>query len=219
MNTKPDEYYINETLNGNVNAYAFLVERYKHMVFTLTIRIVKNREEAEEVSQDVFVKAYKNLKSFKGESKFSTWIYKIGYYASLDVVKKNKRQINSINIDEFNEGNIGSMQDGLKYLEAKERKKVINDALLRLDEDEQVILTLYYFEEMPLKEISKVVNLSLENIKVKLFRARKKLFSLLKNVIEPRTINLILCKIKIKNYLLLFLPSTMNGRKNGNCVE
>ena len=83
------------------------------------------------------------------------------------------------------------MQDGLKYLEAKERKKVINDALLRLDEDEQVILTLYYFEEMPLKEISKVVNLSLENIKVKLFRARKKLFSLLKNVIEPRTINLI----------------------------
>ena len=59
MNTKPDEYYINETLNGNVNAYAFLVERYKHMVFTLTIRIVKNREEAEEVSQDVFVKAYK----------------------------------------------------------------------------------------------------------------------------------------------------------------
>jgi RNA polymerase sigma factor (sigma-70 family) len=191
MNTKPDEYYINETLNGNVNAYAFLVERYKHMVFTLTIRIVKNREEAEEVSQDVFVKAYKNLKSFKGESKFSTWIYKIGYYASLDVVKKNKRQINSINIDEFNEGNIGSMQDGLKYLEAKERKKVINDALLRLNEDEQVILTLYYFEEMPLKEISKVVNLSLENIKVKLFRARKKLFSLLKNVIEPRTINLI----------------------------
>jgi len=191
MNTKPDEYYINETLNGNVNAYAFLVERYKHMVFTLTMRIVKNREEAEEVSQDVFVKAYKNLKSFKGESKFSTWIYKIGYYASLDVVKKNKRQINSINIDEFNEGNIGSMQDGLKYLEAKERKKVINDALLRLDEDEQVILTLYYFEEMPLKEISKVVNLSLENIKVKLFRARKKLFSLLKNVIEPRTINLI----------------------------
>jgi len=191
MNTKPDEYYINETLNGNVNAYAFLVERYKHMVFTLTIRIVKNREEAEEVSQEVFVKAYKNLKSCKGESKFSTWIYKIGYYASLDVVKKNKRQINSINIDEFNEGNIGSMQDGLKYLEAKERKKVINDALLRLNEDEQVILTLYYFEEMPLKEISKVVNLSLENIKVKLFRARKKLFSLLKNVIEPRTINLI----------------------------
>ncbi|REE82040.1 RNA polymerase sigma-70 factor (ECF subfamily) [Lutibacter oceani] len=190
MNTKPDEYYINETLNGNVNAFAFLVERYKHMVFTLIIRIVKNREEAEEISQDVFVKAYTNLKNFKGESKFSTWIYKIGYYASLDVVKRNKRQINSENIDEFNEGDMGSIQDVLKYLEEKERRKVINDALLRLNEDEQVILTLYYFEELPLKEISKVVNLSLDNIKVKLFRSRKKLFTLLKNVIEPRTINL-----------------------------
>ena len=190
MNTKPDEYYINETLNGNVNAYAFLIERYKHMVYTLIIRIVKNKEEAEEVSQDVFVKAYTNLKNFKGDSKFSTWIYKIGYYASLDVVKRNKRQINSVNIDEINEGNLGTIQNGLKYLEEKERKKVIKDALLRLNEDEQVILTLYYFEEMPLKEVSKVVNLSLDNVKVKLFRSRKKLFNLLKNVIEPTTINL-----------------------------
>jgi RNA polymerase sigma-70 factor (ECF subfamily) len=87
MSNKPDEYYIQQTLNGNVNDYAFLVEKYKHMVFTLTIRIVKSREEAEEVSQDVFVKAYKNLKNFKGDSKFSTWLYKIAYYASLDVLK------------------------------------------------------------------------------------------------------------------------------------
>ena len=186
-----DIYYINLIIEGNTNAFNILVDRYKDLVFSLALKMVKNREEAEEVAQDTFIKVFKSLSKFKGDSKFSTWIYKIGYYASLDVVKKNKRQINSINIDEFNEGNIGSMQDGLKYLEAKERKKVINDALLRLDEDEQVILTLYYFEEMPLKEISKVVNLSLENIKVKLFRARKKLFSLLKNVIEPRTINLI----------------------------
>jgi RNA polymerase sigma-70 factor (ECF subfamily) len=50
MSSKPDEYYINQTLNGDVNAYAFLVERYKHMVFTLSLRIVKNREEAEEVA-------------------------------------------------------------------------------------------------------------------------------------------------------------------------
>jgi len=77
MNTKPDEYYIDQTLNGNVNAFAFLVEKYKHMVYTLAIRIVKDREEAEEVSQDAFVKAFKNLDKFKGDSKFSTWIYKL----------------------------------------------------------------------------------------------------------------------------------------------
>lgn len=191
MNTKPDEYYIEQTLSGNVNAYAFLVEKYKHMVYTLTIRIVKSKEEAEEVAQDSFVKAFKNLGNFKGESKFSTWIYKIAYYASLDVVKKNKRKINSDTIDEINEGDLGVTQDALKYIEEKERKKVIKEALLKLKEDERIILTLYYFEELSIKEISKIVDLSDDNIKVKLYRSRKKLASILKNVIEPRTIDLI----------------------------
>ncbi|MFZ2282429.1 MAG: RNA polymerase sigma factor [Lutibacter sp.] len=191
MSNKPDEYYIQQTLNGNVNDYAFLVEKYKHMVFTLTIRIVKNREEAEEVSQDVFVKAYKNLNNFKGESKFSTWIYKIAYYASLDVLKRNKRQISSENIDVIKERDLGNTDDSLKHLYDKERKQIINDALLKLSEDERVIITLYYFEELPIKEISKVVDLSEDNIKIKLFRSRKKLAELLKNVIEPNTIDLI----------------------------
>lgn len=191
MNNKPDEYYISETLNGNINAYAFLVEKYKHMVFTLVIRIVKNREEAEEISQDVFVKAYKNLKNFKGDSKFSTWIYKIGYYASLDVLKRNKRHVNSYNIDDICEGDLENVQDGLQILHETERKNIINEALLKLNEDERIILTLYYFEELPIKEIAKVIDLSEENIKVKLFRSRKKLAIILKHVIEPRTIDLI----------------------------
>jgi RNA polymerase sigma-70 factor (ECF subfamily) len=190
MSTKPDEYYIQQTLNGNVNDYAFLVEKYKHMVFTLTIRIVKNREEAEEVSQDVFVKAYKNLKNFKGDSKFSTWIYKIAYYASLDVLKRNKRQISPENIDTFKVRDLGNTDDSLTLLHDRERKQIINDALLKLHEDERIIITLYYFEELPIKEISKVVDLSEDNIKIKLFRSRKKLAELLKNVIEPNTIDL-----------------------------
>lgn len=191
MDTKPDEYYIEQTLNGNVNAYAFLVEKYKHMVYTLTIRIVKNKEEAEEISQDAFVKAFKKLDSFKGDSKFSTWIYKIAYYASLDVLKRNKRFVNYENIDDLNEGDLGNVQDALEYLHDKERKQVINEALLKLNEDERIILTLYYFEELPVKEISKVVNLSEDNIKTKLFRSRKKLATILKHVIEPRTVDLI----------------------------
>jgi len=191
MNTKPDEYYIKQTLNGNVNAFAILVERYKNMVYTLSIKIVKNREEAEEISQDSFVKAYKNLSSFKGESKFSTWVYKIAYYASLDAVKRNKRFSNNENIDDLKIGNLSEIQGGLEYLHEKERKKVISKALLKLNEDERTILTLFYFEELPIKEISKIINLSEDNIKVKLYRSRKKLAVFLKHVIEPRTIDLI----------------------------
>jgi RNA polymerase sigma-70 factor (ECF subfamily) len=191
MSTKPDEYYIEQTLKGNVNAYTFLVEEYKHMVFTLAIRIVKNREAAEEVAQDVFVKAFKNLKNFKGDSKFSTWIYKIAYYASLDELKRSKRQIRSENIDTFNDRNLGNTDDALKLLHDKDRKEIINEALFKLNEDERVIITLYYFEELPVKEISKIVDLSEDNIKVKLFRSRKKLAELLKNVIGPNTIDLL----------------------------
>jgi len=191
MNTKPDEYYIKQTLNGNVNAFAILVERYKNMVYTLSIKIVKNREEAEEISQDSFVKAYKNLSSFKGESKFSTWVYKIAYYASLDAVKRNKRFSNNENIDDLKIGNLSEIQGALEYLHEKERKKVISKALLKLNEDERTILTLFYFEELPIKEISKIINLSEDNIKVKLYRSRKKLAVFLKHVIEPRTIDLI----------------------------
>jgi RNA polymerase sigma-70 factor (ECF subfamily) len=161
------------------------------MVYTLTLRIVKNREEAEEVAQDVFVKAYKNLANFKGDSKFSTWIYKITYYASLDVIKRNKRQIKLDSIDTLYDGDLENVQDAVKYLHEEERKKVINDALLKLNEDERIILTLFYFEELSIKEISKIVNLSDDNIKVKLFRSRKKLASILKHVIEPKTIDLI----------------------------
>lgn len=190
MNTKPDEYYIKQTLSGNVNAFAILVERYKNMVYTLSIKIVKNKEEAEEISQDAFVKAYKSLKNFKGESKFSTWVYKIAYNASLDAIKRNNRFSNIENIDDIKVGNLSDIKGALEYLEEKERKKVIGDALLKLNEDERTILTLFYFEELSIKDIAKVVNLLEDNIKVKLYRSRKKLAVILKHVVEPRTIEL-----------------------------
>ncbi|SFS31780.1 RNA polymerase sigma factor [Lutibacter maritimus] len=190
MTGKPDEYYIKETLNGNVNAYAFLVKRYNYMVFTLAVRIIKNREDAEEIAQDVFIKGYRNLANFKGDSKFSTWIYKIAYYASLDKLKSNKRQVNAENIDVIKGAYLEDSHNSDSELHDNERKNIINQALLKLSEEDKVIVTLYYFEELPVKEIVIVVGLSEDNVKVKLFRARKKLAELLKNVIEINTIDL-----------------------------
>jgi len=89
--TIDDQHYINLVLQGDANAFSILVDRYKDLVFTLTLRLLKNREEAEEVPQDTFVKVYKSLAKFKGNSKFSTWIYKIIYNTSLDRIKKNKK--------------------------------------------------------------------------------------------------------------------------------
>ena len=83
MAIENDLYYINKVIGGDSNAFAVLVDRYKDFVFTLAIRMVKNREEAEEVSQDVFIKTFNSLRKFNGDSKFSTWLYKIAYNTCL----------------------------------------------------------------------------------------------------------------------------------------
>lgn len=191
MSSKPDEFYIAQTLDGEVNAFSFLVEKYQHMVFTLVLRIVKNREEAEEISQDVFVKAFNKLEKFQGKSKFSTWLYKIAYYASLDVLKRNKRVIHTEDMSVFSQTNQEDTDDALQSMHKKERTEVVNKAISKLAPVEQTILTLYYFDEMSLIEVSKVVQLSVDNVKVKLYRSRKKMLNFLDGVIEPKTIDLI----------------------------
>ena len=185
MTQKTDQDYILEIHSGNVNAYAILVNKYKDMTFTLALRMVGNKEDAEEIAQDTFVKAYKALHTFKGTSKFSTWLYRIVYNTSLDYIKKNKRVILSEHIDEIHEATIGTMQNAMSYIEAKEKKELIEKALLQLPEEDRVLLTLFYFEELSLKEITEIVNISYQNVKIKLHRSRKKLYQILKNVVEP----------------------------------
>lgn len=184
-----DQDTINQIIAGEPKAFAVLVNRYKDLVFTLAIRMLKNREEAEEVSQDTFIKVYKSLEKFKGDSKFSTWIYKVAYNTSLDRIKKNKRQMNEVPIDEFTEHELQSIDDALVQLEKRDQRKTIQDCLQLLPSQDSFLLTLYYFEDLSLDEISKVVEIEANTIKVKLFRSRKKLASILKQRLEPEIIS------------------------------
>ncbi|SFZ92635.1 RNA polymerase sigma-70 factor, ECF subfamily [Flaviramulus basaltis] len=186
--TTNDQYYINLIIEGDTNAFSVLVERYKDLVFTLTLKILKNREEAEEVAQDTFVKAYKSLSKFKGDSKFSTWIYKIAYNTSLDRLKKNKKYINDVAIDEFTEHQVKTIDNALDKLEDKEREQTIQECIALLPNEDSFLLTLYYFEELSLEEISKTMGIKTNNVKVKLFRSRKKLATILKQQLEPELI-------------------------------
>ncbi|WP_297796579.1 sigma-70 family RNA polymerase sigma factor [uncultured Eudoraea sp.] len=188
MSQKPDEHLIKRVRRGENNAYAILVDRYKHMVFTLALRILKNREDAEEIAQDTFLKAYLGLKDFKGDSRFSTWLYKIAYYRSLDYLKKNKRQVKTTFIDISEEYNIAAMDDALDGLEARERAELIKHAIQKLPADDSVLITLYYFETLTLNEISKVMGIPGNTIKVRLFRGRKRLAKILENNLELENI-------------------------------
>ncbi len=185
MQPNTDPYLIEQTLKGNSKAFGELVNKYQSFVFTIVIRIVKVREEAEEVAQDAFIKAYESLSSFRGESKFSSWLYSIAYRKALDAIRKSNKHHNLELIEEITEDDSGVIENALSYIEDKERKDVIQKCIMELPEKEAAIITFFYFEELSIKEISKITMLSEDNVKVKLYRSRKKLFSLLKQFIIP----------------------------------
>ena len=175
MTTNDDQILIDAIRSGDTKAYAQLVNRYKDLVYTLALRMVKHREEAEEVAQDTFVKVFRSLNRFKGDSKFSTWIYRITYNTSLDRLKKNKKHYNDIEIDDYTFNQLGTIDNALDNLINEEKSKLIRQCIDKLPEDSSSLLTLFYFEELSLDEISKIINIEANTVKVKLFRARKKL--------------------------------------------
>ena len=185
MSTNQDQIIIDKILKGNTSAFAELVDKYKDLVFTLALRMIKNREEAEEVSQDTFVKTFKSLDKFKGKSKFSTWVYRIAYNTCLDRLKRIKRDYHVVTIDEFTENQIKTIDNALSHMEDDEQKKEIQKCLNLLPSEDSFLLTLFYFDDQSLEEISKVVGLTANNVKVKLFRSRKKLATVLKKQLEP----------------------------------
>jgi len=182
--TTNDEHIINQIIEGDTSAFTVLVNRYKDLVFTLALRMLKNREEAEEVAQDTFLKAYRSLDKFKGDSKFSTWIYRVAYNTCLDRIKKNKKYHNEVAINEFTEHEVRSLDNALDQLEAKERQQNIQDCMALLSSQDSFLLTLYYFEELSVEDISKIIGITANNVKIRLFRCRKKLASILKDRLE-----------------------------------
>ncbi|PNQ73470.1 RNA polymerase [Hanstruepera neustonica] len=188
MTTNNEQTVINDIIAGNTNAFAVLVDNYKDMVFTLALRMLKNREEAEEVSQDSFIKIYKSLSKFKGDSKFSTWVYRVAYNTCLDRIKKHKRSQTHIPIDVFTERHIKTIDNALDRMEQEERAQAIQNCLQLLPSEDSFLLTLYYFEEQSLEEISKITGLAANNVKVKLFRSRKKLAVIFSQQLEPEII-------------------------------
>ncbi|SFW13456.1 RNA polymerase sigma-70 factor, ECF subfamily [Sinomicrobium oceani] len=180
MTDHKDDYYIRQVLEGKTEAFAFLVEKYKDMVFTLSIKMLKDREEAEEITQDVFMISYRSLREFRGDSRFSTWLYRIAYNKCLDVLKRKGRYV----IVDYPDRLTGVPHEALNALQQiveKDRNEAVRQAVKLLPEDDRVLVWMYYFDEMSIKEIAKVVNLSEANIKIKLFRSRKILYRLLEN--------------------------------------
>ena len=180
---------IEKTLKGDIHSFESIVKDYNMMVYTLAYRVLKNKEEAEELAQDVFLKVYQSLGSFNRTSKLSTWIYRITYNASISKYKSHKRKIDAIEINNSIEFNISDSTDTHRNISFKEKQEIINDSLLKLPETEKIIVTLYYYEELPIKEIAEIIGITPQNVKIKLYRSRKKLYNELKDKVGQQKID------------------------------
>ncbi len=190
VNHLTDSEIINDVLAGNTAAYAVLVNRYRNRVFTLAYQIILNREDAEEVAQDAFVKTFAALRSFKAQAMFSTWLYRIVVNAALNKRKPQKRIVFDIaGIDENEE--YGYNHPIWQQFEKSEQKNFILLALSSLQETERICITMYYLNELALNEIHKLTKLSIANIKVLLHRGRKHLYNRLYLLLQTETRNLI----------------------------
>lgn len=179
MEREIEKIYIQRILEGDIEVFSLLVSKYQNLVFTICSRVFDNKEEAEDIAQESFIKCYQSLKQFKGESKFSSWLYTITYNTCLNHLKYKKRQTSVEDIANIADHEIIEQDQIFAKLEQKEQTNLIQQALSKLELDEQMIIQLYYYEELPIKEISSILSLKIENIKIKLFRSRKKLFNIL----------------------------------------
>lgn len=182
-----DQFIIERILGGDTDFFRHIVEKYKDQVYNLSLSIMKNEAEAEEVAQESFIKAYKGLKGYRLESKMSTWLYKITYNTAITAYRKKKKDVLT-HIEEA--GTEISDQEASHPVNEEDQKKYIEQAINLLDRDESFLINLYYFEEKDINEISKIMDIGQSNVKVKLYRTRKKLYTILNSILkgEERTL-------------------------------
>lgn len=171
-----DLEYVALVQKGDSTQFGYLVERYSKMCYAVAFRIVKDSDDSQDIVQESFIAAYENIKNFKGESKFSTWLYRIVANKSLALKKKQKY---------FNEmdDQIELAEDNSEEIDAR-NEKLVQQALKILPDRERLLIDLFYYQDQSIKDISTILHLSEVNVKVLLYRARNKMNHDIKNSIK-----------------------------------
>lgn len=178
-----DTEIINQLRQGNEAAFRQLVETYQRLVVNTCYGMVHNREDAEDIAQDVFVEVYRNVENFRADAKLSTWLYRIAVNRSLNHIRDNKRhkwfQSFENEVEAKNRKLLqieSSHADQPEYeLENKQRALILHEAINRLPENQKVAFTLSKYEELSYQEISEVMDMSVSSVESLLFRAKKNL--------------------------------------------
>ncbi len=174
----PDRQLVRLAKNGNKAAFGKLARSYRDAVLALAYDFLNDYENAQDVAQDVFIKAYRSIGSFQAKAKFSTWLYRIAYNNCISVIRKKVRMIDLV--EDVPEGVVDEKEmNGLESISAEERSMYLKMAIESLAETDAVVVTLFYYDELSLDEIAKVTGLSSSNIRIKLHRSRKKMYQVI----------------------------------------
>ncbi len=176
---------------GDTMAFETVINKYTGLAFTVALRIVDSREDAEEVVQDSFFKVFRFINQYNGESKFSSWLYKIVYNTSLTKIKKKKLPTSELSYELEAEPMALSENEAWINLTRNDREKYLKEAIDKLSKEDSLVVTLYYLAENSIPEISEITGWQNSAIKVKLHRARKKLYNHLESLLEDEMKTLI----------------------------
>jgi RNA polymerase sigma factor (sigma-70 family) len=176
---------LDRVLDGEQGAYALLVDGYKSYAFTIALKILNNRPEAEEAAQDAFIKAYHYLKSFNRQAKFSTWLYRIVFNTAISYKRKNKAQFQSIDNMAIEYGG-----DSTQGLERNDKEVFVRQAMDKLSEADRLAIQLYYINEFSLEEVAGILNQPLNTVKVRVHRARQRVGDELKRILKTEALTL-----------------------------
>ncbi len=183
MKEEIEDIVIGKIKAGELSGCRYIVDKYKSFVYNIALRILKQREEAEEVAQDSFIKAFKAIKSFKYQSKFSTWLYRITFNSAVSRTRQKKIFQEEIN-EEITESIISSdVANGLENLNRLDRRTILQNAINNLNKEENLLISLYYYQENSMAEVAEVTGLDENLVKVKVHRARKKLHGMLTDLL------------------------------------
>ena len=188
VNENEEELILIDTiLQGDDSVYTKLVDKYKHYAYTIANRIMNSHEDAEEVAQDAFIKAFHGLENFNRDSRFSTWLYRIVFNTAISY--KRKKRVRLENIDD----NISEMYGAkdIDLTEYSDKIKFIDSALDKMLPADATVINLFYLKEFSLEEIGDITGMRINAVKIKLFRARKRMANELRTMLKSEATSLI----------------------------
>jgi RNA polymerase sigma factor (sigma-70 family) len=183
LSLQAENELIDQVLAGKEDAYASLVDEYKSYAYTIAFKILNNRADAEEASQDAFIKAFHYLKNFNRQARFSTWLYRIAFNTAVSYKRKNRQTFSSI---EYHD----KAGDSDNTLEKDDRQIFVSRAMDHLNEADRLAIQLYYIKEFSLEEVAAMMGQNMNTLKVRVHRARQRLADELKRILKEEALTL-----------------------------